>query len=81
MSATSMPTAANGQLDGAPVASPAALALAREVIAIEAAAVAALAARIDADFQRAVDLLLACRGRVVVSGVGKSGHMRTAISA
>nr|MCU0769382.1 KpsF/GutQ family sugar-phosphate isomerase [Burkholderiaceae bacterium] len=76
-----MPTAANGQLDGAPVASPAALALAREVIAIEAAAVAALAARIDADFQRAVDLLLACRGRVVVSGVGKSGHIGRKLAA
>jgi arabinose-5-phosphate isomerase len=76
-----MPTAANGQPDGAPVASPAALALAREVIAIEAAAVAALAARIDADFQLAVDLLLACRGRVVVSGVGKSGHIGRKLAA
>jgi arabinose-5-phosphate isomerase len=52
-----------------------ALALAREVIAIEAAAVAALASRIDGSFARAVDLLLACRGRVVVTGVGKSGHI------
>ncbi len=54
---------------------PSALALAREVIEIEADAVAALASRIDHDFERAVGLLLACRGRVVVTGVGKSGHI------
>lgn len=54
---------------------PSSLALAREVIEIEAGAVAALASRIDRDFERAVGLLLACRGRVVVTGVGKSGHI------
>jgi arabinose-5-phosphate isomerase len=52
-----------------------ALALAREVIEIEAGAVAALAQRIDAAFAHAIGLLLACRGRVVVTGVGKSGHI------
>jgi arabinose-5-phosphate isomerase len=52
-----------------------ALALARDVIDIEARAVAALADRIDAAFARAVGLLLACSGRVVVTGVGKSGHI------
>jgi len=52
-----------------------ALALAREVIDIEAQSVAALAPRIDDTFARAVGLLLACRGRVVVTGVGKSGHI------
>ncbi len=52
-----------------------ALALAREVIEIEAASVAALAGRIDGAFSRAVGLLLACRGRVVVTGLGKSGHI------
>ena len=51
------------------------MALAREVIEIEASAVAALANRIDGAFARAIDLLLACRGRVVVTGVGKSGHI------
>jgi arabinose-5-phosphate isomerase len=49
--------------------------LARLVIEIEASAVAALAERIDGAFARAVGLLLACRGRVVVTGVGKSGHI------
>jgi arabinose-5-phosphate isomerase len=58
-----------------------ALALAREVIDIEAQSVAALAARIDASFLHAVDLLLGCRGRVVVSGVGKSGHIARKIAA
>lgn len=58
-----------------------ALRLAREVIDIEARAVAALAERIDAAFLRAVELLLACRGRVVVSGVGKSGHIGRKLAA
>jgi arabinose-5-phosphate isomerase len=58
-----------------------ALALAREVIAIEAQAVAALADRIDATFLRAIELLLACRGRVVVCGIGKSGHIARKIAA
>jgi arabinose-5-phosphate isomerase len=58
-----------------------ALALAREVLRIEAQSVAALVDRIDADFQRAVDLLLGCSGRVVVSGVGKSGHIGRKIAA
>jgi arabinose-5-phosphate isomerase len=58
-----------------------ALELAREVIAIEAQAVAQLAERIDANFLRAVNLLLACRGRVVVGGVGKSGHIGRKVAA
>ena len=58
-----------------------ALVLARTVLQIEAQAVAALARRIDGNFLRAVDLLLACRGRVVVSGVGKSGHIARKIAS
>jgi len=58
-----------------------ALDLARTVLQIEAQAVAALAGRIDGNFLRAVELLLACRGRVVVSGVGKSGHIARKIAA
>jgi arabinose-5-phosphate isomerase len=54
---------------------------ARRVLAIEAAAVAALSARLDQGFARAVDLILACRGRVVVSGIGKSGHIGTKIAS
>jgi arabinose-5-phosphate isomerase len=63
------------------VATPGALALAREVLRIEAQAVAALTDRIDGAFSNAVDLLLACEGRVVVSGVGKSGHIARKIAA
>jgi arabinose-5-phosphate isomerase len=58
-----------------PRAGDSALALARAVIDIEAQAVAALGARLDGAFLRAVNLLLQCRGRVVVSGIGKSGHI------
>ncbi|MGH8128131.1 MAG: hypothetical protein ACRETC_07150, partial [Gammaproteobacteria bacterium] len=45
----------------------------REVIQIEAAAVTALEARLNETFAAACGLLLACRGRVVVTGMGKSG--------
>jgi arabinose-5-phosphate isomerase len=58
-----------------------ALALAREVIEIEARSVAALVDRIDDNFLRAVELLLACKGRAVVSGVGKSGHIGRKLAA
>jgi arabinose-5-phosphate isomerase len=68
-------------LKSRPQARASALELAREVIAIEAQAVASLADRIDGEFMRAVDLLLACRGRVVVSGIGKSGHIARKLAA
>lgn len=58
-----------------------ALALARAVIEIEAQSVAALGARLDDAFLAAVDLLLGCRGRVVVSGIGKSGHIARKIAS
>ncbi len=51
------------------------LALARRVLAIEAEAVQALADQLDETFTRAVDLILASRGRVLVSGIGKTGHI------
>lgn len=54
---------------------------ARQVVDIEARAIAALAARIDGDFTRACALMLACEGRVVVSGMGKSGHIARKIAA
>lgn len=58
-----------------------ALATGRRVLDIEARAVAALSARLDASFNRALELLLACNGRVVVSGMGKSGHVGRKIAA
>ncbi|MGB0129607.1 MAG: KpsF/GutQ family sugar-phosphate isomerase [Rhodocyclaceae bacterium] len=62
-------------------ASPRAIALARRVLTIEADAVAALADRVDESFLQAMDLILSCRGRVIVSGVGKSGHIGRKIAA
>lgn len=61
--------------------SPQALDLARRVLRIEADAVAALADRIDGDFLAALALILNCRGRVIVSGMGKSGHIARKIAA
>ncbi len=57
------------------------LKLAKEVIAIEAEAVAALADRLDQKFNRAVETILNCQGRVVVAGMGKSGLIGKKISA
>lgn len=45
----------------------------KEVIQIEADAIAALEDRIDENFEKAVELLLTCKGRVIVTGMGKSG--------
>ena len=58
-----------------------ALALAREVLRIESQAVATLVARVDEEFGRSVDMLYACQGRVVVTGMGKSGHIARKIAA
>ncbi len=59
-----------------------AIELGREVLLHEAQAVRDLADTLDADhFGRAVGLLLTCRGRVVVSGVGKSGHIGRKLAA
>jgi arabinose-5-phosphate isomerase len=54
---------------------------ARRVLRIEAAAIDDLAKRLDATFDHAVDLLFACKGRVAVTGMGKSGHIGRKISA
>jgi len=58
-----------------------ALALARQVMATEASAITALAGRLGAPFVAAVELILNCRGRVVVSGIGKSGHVGRKLAA
>ena len=57
------------------------LALARQVLDIEADALRTMASRIDHEFADAVRLILACSGRVVVSGMGKSGHIGGKIAA
>ncbi len=55
--------------------------LAQAVIETEARAVTALADRINDEFARACETILACRGRVVVLGVGKSGHIGSKVAA
>jgi arabinose-5-phosphate isomerase len=54
---------------------------ARRVLRIEAQAIQDVMARLDGSFERAVDVLFACKGRVVVSGMGKSGLIGRKISA
>jgi arabinose-5-phosphate isomerase len=58
-----------------------ALALGRDVLATEAAAIHALAERLGGDFLAAARTLFDCRGRVVVTGIGKSGHIGRKIAA
>ena len=55
--------------------------LGREVIQLEAEALTALANRIDGQFAEACRLILACPGRVIVIGMGKSGHVGGKIAA
>jgi arabinose-5-phosphate isomerase len=58
-----------------------ALDLAREVLDIEASAIQALRTRLDDHFLHALNLILACKGRVIVSGMGKSGHIARKIAS
>lgn len=55
--------------------------VARGVLRTEAAGLAALAASLDGRFAEAIDLFAACSGRIVVSGMGKSGHIARKIAA
>ena len=57
------------------------LAWARRALDIEAAAIHGVSQRLDTGFARAVGLLLQCRGRVIVTGMGKSGHIGRKIAA
>ena len=64
-----------------PLATTSDLSLARKVLQTEAAAILALVDRLDERFARAVQLLQACRGRVIVTGMGKSGIIGQKIAA
>ncbi len=55
--------------------------MARRVLHIEAGAVTAMAQRLDHKFALATELILQCHGRVIVSGIGKSGHIARKIAA
>lgn len=57
------------------------IASARRTISMEAQAVAALEQRIGPQFTGACELLLACQGRIIVTGMGKSGHIARKIAA
>ncbi|MBQ8829254.1 MAG: KpsF/GutQ family sugar-phosphate isomerase [Burkholderiaceae bacterium] len=57
------------------------LQLGKEVLLAESSAVANLAETLSTPFVKAVNLLLGCKGRIVVSGVGKSGHIARKIAA
>ena len=55
--------------------------VARQVLSAEAAGLRALAGALDEGFIRAVDVLASASGRIVVSGMGKSGHVARKIAA
>lgn len=57
------------------------LAIARETLAIEANALTDMSARLDEAFSNAVHAILSCTGRVVVMGMGKSGHVGRKVAA
>ena len=54
---------------------------AREVIEIEAQALRDLAKKIDGNFSNAVDIIIHCKGRVIVTGMGKTGIIGRKIAA
>jgi arabinose-5-phosphate isomerase len=58
-----------------------AISLAKRVLKIEAQAIEELALRLDESFAKAMELILGCKGRVVVSGIGKSGHIAGKIAS
>ncbi|HET7268557.1 MAG TPA: KpsF/GutQ family sugar-phosphate isomerase [Oleiagrimonas sp.] len=74
-------TSANPRLTPYTVDAAALAASARNVIAIEANAIASLEPRIDGAFSDACRRILSCNGRVVVSGMGKSGHIARKVAA
>jgi arabinose-5-phosphate isomerase len=53
----------------------------RRVLEIERDALSALIPRIDANFAHACEIMLACTGRIVVTGMGKSGHIGSKLAA
>jgi arabinose-5-phosphate isomerase len=77
MSATTLETAATAH----GIDAQRALALGRDVLATEAAAIRALEGRLGAAFLAAAGALFGCRGRVVVTGIGKSGHIARKLAA
>jgi arabinose-5-phosphate isomerase len=79
--ATTTTTTTTHAIDAIDAESAAVLAQARAVIAAEATAMAQVATRLNEDFVRAVHLMHRCQGRIVVTGMGKSGLIGQKISA
>ncbi|HXQ31697.1 MAG TPA: KpsF/GutQ family sugar-phosphate isomerase [Steroidobacteraceae bacterium] len=76
-----MATPAHSPTAPAPLDDAALVESGRVALGVEAEAVAALGRRLGDDFVRACRLMLACRGRVIVTGLGKSGHIAGKIAA
>ncbi len=57
------------------------LGLARQVLEIEIAGLSEVLANVDTNFEKAIALLLDCKGKVIVTGLGKSGHIGNKIAA
>ena len=55
--------------------------LAKEVLDIEANSVLKLKERVNEDFEKAIDIMYGCKGRVIITGMGKSGHIGRKIAA
>ncbi len=64
-----------------PLAQPDVLKQARQVLELEAQAILDISARLCGEFAKAIDLLMSCSGKVVVTGMGKSGHIASKIAA
>src|SRR5258708_5595880 len=73
------PSLPAGRLSG--VSSLALLQQARLVLDLEAEAITDLSARLSDSFENAVNLLYNCQGKVIVSGIGKSGHIGRKVAA
>lgn len=81
LSAVSSAVEANaGDASGAPEA-PSIIQRARALFERQAAAISGVGARLDGSFVRAVELIMDCRGRLVVCGMGKSGHVARKMAA
>jgi arabinose-5-phosphate isomerase len=76
-----MSAAAYQAVNLSPVPGSAAVAVARRVLRTESEALSALAEALDGTFERFIEQLAAARGRVVVTGMGKSGHIGRKIAA
>lgn len=57
------------------------LAIGRDVLSQEASALLAASFSLDTEFTKAVDLILNCQGRLIVTGIGKSGHIGSKLAA